>query len=76
MVVGLGGELYIDGANTGYANNGSSGTINGSTSGWGNAGSNNSATGGAAGSGVIDSGATVTFYGDTAARYINGNGDH
>ena len=56
--------------------NGSSGTINGSTSGWGNAGANNDATGGAAGSGVIDGGATVTFYGDTAARYINGAGDH
>ena len=29
-----------------------------------------------AGSGVIDSGATVVFFGDTPTRYINGNGDH
>jgi hypothetical protein len=43
---------------------------------WGLAGANNNATGGIAGSGVIDDGAVVTFFGDTAARYINGNGDH
>ena len=29
-----------------------------------------------AGAGVVDSGATVTFFGSTAARYINGTGDH
>ncbi len=29
-----------------------------------------------AGKGVVDSGATVTFFGDTPTRYINGTGDH
>jgi hypothetical protein len=43
---------------------------------WGLTGANNNATGGIAGSGVIDDGATVTFFGDTVARYINGSGDH
>lgn len=45
----------------------------------GTAGDNNSTSGGAggaAGSGVLDSTATVTFYGDSVSRYINGNGDH
>ena len=32
--------------------------------------------GGLAGSGIFDSGATVTLFGSTATRYINGNGDH
>ena len=51
---------------------------NGSESGpdWGLAGANNNATGGAAGAGVIDSTATVVFFGDTPTRYINGNGSH
>jgi len=40
------------------------------------AGANNNAVGGLAGSGVVDSGATVVFFGDTPARYVNGNGDH
>ena len=55
---------------------GSNGEIDGTGSGWGNAGLNNDAIGGLAGSGVIDNGATVTFFGDTPTRYINGNGDH
>ena len=42
----------------------------------GSAGANNNAIGGAAGSGVRDSGATVVFFGEDSARYINGNGDH
>lgn len=29
-----------------------------------------------AGKGVVDSGATVTFFGDSPTRYINGQGDH
>jgi len=29
-----------------------------------------------AGKGVVDSGATVTFYGADASRYINGTGSH
>jgi len=32
--------------------------------------------GGLAGSGIVDGGGTVTLYGSTALRYINGNGDH
>jgi hypothetical protein len=57
-------------------NTGSNGEIDGTGTGWGLVGANNNAIGGAAGSGVVDSGATVTFFGDTPARYINGNGDH
>jgi hypothetical protein len=51
---------------------------NGSETGpnWGVVGANNNAAGGLAGSGVVDSGATVVFFGDTPTRYINGNGDH
>lgn len=33
-------------------------------------------TGALAGSGIIDSGATVTLFGNNATRYINGNGNH
>ena len=61
---------------------GSNGEIDGTGTGWGLAGANNNAVGGAAGSGVIDGlnslglPPTVTFFGDTPARYINGNGDH
>lgn len=39
-------------------------------------GTGNDALGGPAGKGVVDSGATVVFFGDTALRYINGGGDH
>ena len=55
---------------------GSNGEIDGTGSGWGNVGANNDAAGGLAGSGVKDNGATVVFFGDTPARYINGNGSH
>ena len=57
-------------------NTGTNGEIDGSGSGWGLVGANNGASGGLAGSGIIDSGATVTLFGSTALRYINGNGDH
>ena len=43
---------------------------------WGISGTNSGSTGGIAGSGIIDSGATVTLFGENATRYINGNGDH
>jgi hypothetical protein len=45
---------------------------------WGDAGTaaTSGGAGGLAGSGIKDSGATVTLYGSTATRYINGNGDH
>ena len=54
---------------------GAQGDPNGAT-GYGRVGLNNNAIGGAAGSGVVDSGGTVTFYGDTISNYKNGNGDH
>jgi len=74
---GLGGEGGDNiGVTTEAGETGSNGEIDGSGSGWGNAGANNDATGGLAGSGVKDNGATVNFFGDTPARYINGNGDH
>lgn len=45
---------------------------------WGQAGENvlGGSSGGLAGKGVVDSGATVNFYGSTTSRYINGRGDH
>jgi hypothetical protein len=57
---------------------GVSGQIDGSGTGWGNDGAANGASsGGLAGSGIVDGGATtVNLYGTTAARYINGSGDH
>lgn len=69
------GEGGLDGTYNGVETTigGSAGSTAGA---WGVSGSNNSAVGGLAGSGVVDSGATVTFYGDTTARYVNGNGDH
>lgn len=70
---------------TGGGVEGASGTIgtSGTTgsefgvSGWGIPGvANDASAGGLAGSGVVDNGATVVFFGNTAANYINGNGDH
>lgn len=68
---GLGGQL-ID--------------IGGDGGDWGVGGQNGQSIGGGgggvfgfgapAGSGIIDNGATVTLFGDTPARYINGNGSH
>lgn len=60
-----------------YLGVGADGANGGYPTAWGQVGAaNNANAGGLAGSGVIDSGATVTFYGDTAARYVDGNGDH
>jgi hypothetical protein len=75
---GSGGDSGIaaGGGNVTRGTAGSNGQIDGSSSGWGNAGANNNAIGGNAGAGVIDSGATVVLFGTTAARYINGIGDH
>tara|TARA_R110000744_G_scaffold121562_1_gene226289 strand:- start:3507 stop:5885 length:2379 start_codon:yes stop_codon:yes gene_type:complete len=73
---GAGGSAFIGGFLTDTGDSGSAGNSLGTTSGFGNAGANNAATGGLAGSGILDSGATVTLYGSTAARYINGNGSH
>ena len=58
------------------ADNGDVTPLGGNGGAWGVAGGNAAESGGAAGSGVIDSGATVTFFGSNATRYINGNGDH
>ena len=73
---GLGGDGGKFGTVPVLALSGANGEIDGSGSGWGNTGANNDAAGGLAGSGVIDNGATVNFFGDTPARYINGNGSH
>ena len=78
---GVNGDIIGSG---GAGGAGTSGSGNGGNGGnWGLAGSasqassqNPSESGGAAGSGILNSGATVTLYGTTAARYINGNGDH
>ncbi|MCP4987569.1 MAG: hypothetical protein GY928_16380 [Colwellia sp.] len=55
-------------------NIGNGGSVGGGD--WGEDGANNNAAGGLKGSGVIDSGAVVTFFGETSERYINGGGDH
>ena len=74
---GIGGDAGVaEGGSIVAGQTGTNGEINGTGSGWGNAGANNGATGGLAGSGIIDNGATVTLFGATSARYINGNGDH
>lgn len=64
------------GGTTSSGSTGVNGEIDGTGTGWGNNGINNDAIGGAPGSGIIDSGATVVLFGDTPARYINGNGSH
>ena len=66
----------IDG-NGGAGGVGLSGSTDGGAGGdWGQPGIASNGTAGLAGSGVRDGGATVTFFGSTALRYINGNGDH
>lgn len=73
---GIGGSQGASTLGSEFGATGSNGEIDGSGTGWGNAGVNNGAVGGLAGSGVVDNGATVTFFGSNATRYINGNGDH
>ena len=74
---GVGGEFGpAFGNEASQGSTGTNGQIDGTGSGWGNVGASNDATGGLAGSGIIDNGATVTLFGATSARYINGNGDH
>ncbi len=72
---GTGGPAgAIDG---GISGAGSNGNINDTGVGWGQDGVDNDASKGLAGSGIIDSGAAnVVLFGATAARYVNGNGDH
>lgn len=71
--VGVGGPPGIFDF-TEFGNPGANGSETGPD--WGLDGANNNAFGGAKGKGVVDSGATVVFFGDTPARYINGGGDH
>ena len=78
---GIGGS--VGGANGTITGTGGAGAdnldvtpIGGDGGAWGVAGGNAAESGGASGSGVVDSGATVTFFGDNATRYINGNGSH
>ena len=78
---GIGGSVGGTNGNTiggggAGADNGDVTPLGGNGGAWGVAGGNAAESGGAAGSGVIDSGATVTFFGSNATRYINGNGDH
>lgn len=74
--VGVGGTAGIvtDASFTQFP--GSNGVNGTETAPFGVDGSNNNALGGSKGKGVVDSGGAVVFFGDTAARYINGNGDH
>lgn len=79
--VGQGGDAgvidpYVGNPPTVEGTPGNNGTVNGTSTGWGLDGTANDTTGGAAGSGVVDGGATVTFFGSDANRYINGNGSH
>ncbi|MCP4493119.1 MAG: LamG domain-containing protein [Gammaproteobacteria bacterium] len=69
---GLSGHTFGGGS----ATRGVDGAAGGYPTAWGQDGANNGASGGSAGGGVIDSSATVTFYGSTVARYVDGNGDH
>lgn len=72
--IGTGGDVGDNDGGT--STNGENGAEDGSRSGWGNDGANNNAFGGSKGKGVVDNGATVTFFGETPARYVNGGGDH
>jgi hypothetical protein len=72
---GAGGKVRR-GPTTNEGSTGLTGSPSGALSGWGNVGNNNDSTGGLPGKGIIDSGATVTLFGEDAARYINGGGDH
>jgi hypothetical protein len=73
------GQSGVDGSTSGTGGNGGTGAPSsnaGDGGDWGQPGGNGAANGGDAGSGIIDSGGTVVLFGSTAARYINGNGDH
>ena len=77
-IAGEGGNGRALTNNSGEENtgtNGEQGTDNRLTGSFGLDGANNNAVGGKAGRGVVDSGATVNFFGE-AGRYVNGGGDH
>ena len=75
---GVGGEQGV----IGIAGAGTNGSINDNSIGWGQNGVDNGALKGLAGSGIVDGvnslglTADVVLFGATAARYVNGNGDH
>jgi hypothetical protein len=77
VVAGTAGQ---SGDTTGAGGAGGTGTptSGGNAGNWGIAGASvtGGGSGGAAGSGIKDSGATVTLFGSSATRYINGQGDH
>lgn len=68
------GDTIGNGGAGGSAGSGGNGGDGGD---WGQTGGTTPGkSGGTSGAGVIDGGGTVNLYGTTAARYINGNGDH
>ena len=69
-------RIEIDGVTVDSSGYGSAGNEDGFTGSFGQDGVDNDATKGLKGKGVVDSGATVTFFGANATRYINGSGDH
>ena len=74
---GAGGAAGFAGSPLPSGTAGTNGSINDTGAGWGQDGVDNDAQKGLAGSGIIDSGAAnVVLFGATAARYVNGNGDH
>lgn len=77
---GTDGTAGQNGDIIGNGGNGGTGTptSGGDAGDWGGVGAavSGGGAGGAAGSGIKDSGATVTLYGSSSTRYINGNGDH
>lgn len=73
---GSGGTLINQNELSKTGVNGVAGTDNILTGVFGIDGDNNNATGGLKGKGVVDNGATVVFFGDTASRYVNGGGSH
>ena len=78
-VGGIGGnnaEIEVGGVIVDESEFGSTGDEDGFTGSFGQDGVDNDAVKGLKGKGVIDSGATVTFFGSNATRYINGSGDH
>lgn len=75
-VSGQSGDIIGAGGLAGTSANAPDGGAGGAWGDAGTAGALGGGTGAPAGSGVIDSGATVVFFGADAARYINGNGSH
>lgn len=74
-VFGLGGSAGVSNLlDTGDA--GANGTDDTLTGVFGVDGADNNATGGLKGNGIVDNGGTVTLFGVTPERYINGGGDH